>query len=59
MNVLQSADVQPTTVQLKAITAARAAGTAAMARWTAIKTVDLAAINAKLKTAGLGPLTVK
>jgi photosystem II stability/assembly factor-like uncharacterized protein len=57
MNLLQSADVQPTAVQLKAIATARAAGTAAMAQWTAIKTVDLAAINAKLKTAGLTPLT--
>ena len=54
MNVLQAADVQPTAVQLKAIAKARAAGTAAMARWTAIKTVDLPAINAKLKAAGLG-----
>jgi photosystem II stability/assembly factor-like uncharacterized protein len=57
MNVLQSADVQPTAVQLKAIATARAAGTAAMARWTALKTVDLPALNAKLKTAGLPPLT--
>jgi photosystem II stability/assembly factor-like uncharacterized protein len=56
MNVLQSADVPPTAVQLKALTAARTAGTAAMARWTAVKTVDLAAINAKLKAAGLAPL---
>jgi hypothetical protein len=59
MNVLQSADVPATAVQLRAIANARAAGTAAMARWTAIKTVDLAAINTKLKAAGLSPLTVK
>ena len=59
MNLLQAADVQPTAVQLKAIANARAAGTAAMARWTAIKNVDLPALNAKLKTAGLQPLTVK
>ena len=58
MNVLQAADVQPTAVQLKAIAAARRAGTAAMARWTAVKTVDLTAINAKLKAAGLQPITV-
>ncbi len=58
MNLLQSADVEPTAVQLKAIAAARTAGTAAMARWTAIKTVDLPAINAKLKAAGLSPLVV-
>jgi hypothetical protein len=29
-----------------------------MSRWTAVKTVDLAAINTKLKAAGLKPLTV-
>jgi hypothetical protein len=58
MNVLQSADVQPTAVQLKAIAAARAAGTAAMAKWTALKTVDLAALNVKVKAAGLRTITV-
>jgi photosystem II stability/assembly factor-like uncharacterized protein len=59
MNSLQSADVQPTALQVKAIAAARAAGTAAMARWTAIKTVDVPAFNAKLKAAGLAPIAVK
>jgi photosystem II stability/assembly factor-like uncharacterized protein len=58
MNLLQAADVQPTTAQLKAITNARAAGTAAMAKWTAIHTVDLPAINVKLKAAGLSALSV-
>ncbi len=56
MNVLQGADVQPTTVQLKAIASARAAAAQVMARWTAIKNVDLAAVNAKLKAAGLRPI---
>jgi hypothetical protein len=59
MNSLQSADVQPTTVQLKAIAAARAAGSSAMTKWTAIKSVDLPAMNAKLKAAGLGPLAIE
>jgi photosystem II stability/assembly factor-like uncharacterized protein len=58
MNVLQAADVQPTALQLKAIAAARAAGAAAMARWTAIRTVDVPALNAKLKAAGMPPLAV-
>jgi hypothetical protein len=57
MNLLQGADVQPTTVQLEAIASARAAAAAVMARWTAIKTVDLAALNAKLKLAGLNQIT--
>jgi photosystem II stability/assembly factor-like uncharacterized protein len=59
MNALQSADVQPTTMQLKAIAAARAAGSSAMTKWTAIKSVDLPAMNAKLKAAGLGPLAIE
>ena len=59
MNVLQSADVQPTAVQLKAIATARAAGTAALAKWTALKTVDLASLNLKIKAAGLRAIEVK
>ena len=59
MNVLQSADVQPTAVQLKAVTTARARGTAAMARWSALRTVDLPALNATLKAAGIEPIAIK
>ncbi len=58
MNILQGADVRPTTVQLKAITAARTAADGAMAKWTAIKAVDLPALNAKLATAGLAPVNL-
>src|SRR5262249_49942186 len=47
MNLLQGADVRPTTVQLKAIAAARASASATVAKWTSIKTVDLPATNAK------------
>jgi hypothetical protein len=57
MNILQGADVRPTTFQLKAITAARATAVASTATWTAIKSVDLPALNTKLTTAGLSPLT--
>jgi hypothetical protein len=59
MNVLQSADVQPTAVQLRAIAAARAAGSAALAKWTALKAVDLPSLNAKLKAAGLKAIEIK
>jgi hypothetical protein len=59
MNSLTAADVTPTAVQLRAITAARDAAAATVARWTAIKTVDVAAINVKLKAAGLAPLTLQ
>ena len=58
MNQLQSADVQPTDLQLKAITNARTAGAAAMAKWSTLKTTGLAGINAKLKAAGLSALTL-
>jgi hypothetical protein len=56
MNILQAADVRPTTVQLKAITTARTAADGAMAKWAAIKTVDLPALNAKLAAARLAPV---
>jgi hypothetical protein len=57
MNLLQGADVQPTTVQLNAIASARAAAAKAMAQWTAMKAVDLAALNTQLKGAGLPLVT--
>jgi len=53
MNSLQSADVQPTALQVAAIETALRNARAAMARWNALKTTDLAALNAQLKTAGL------
>jgi len=56
MNLLQGADVRPTTVQLNAIAAARAAAATAMARWSALKTVHLPALNAQLTAAGLTPI---
>jgi hypothetical protein len=59
MNSLQAADVEPTAVQLAAIDKARADQTKAIARWTELKTVDLVALNAKLKTAGLEAIISK
>ena len=53
MNLLQAADVQPTAVQLAAIASARAQASRVMARWNAISGVELPALNAKLKAAGL------
>ena len=57
MNLLQGADVRPTAVQLSAIAAARANASRVRARWTAIKTIDVARVNASLKAAGLSPVT--
>ena len=57
MNVLQGADVRPTTVQVNAIAAARTAADRALARWRAVKTIQLPALNALLKTEGLAAVT--
>ena len=56
MNLLQDADVAPTTVKLNAIARVRTSAAQTMAKWNALKTVDLPAVNAKLRAAGLVPL---
>jgi photosystem II stability/assembly factor-like uncharacterized protein len=53
MNSLQSADVQPTALQVTAIETALTNARAAMARWNTLKTTELAALNTQLKAAGL------
>ncbi len=53
MNSLQAADVQPTAIQLAAIEAAQRSASSVLARWTELKSVDLPALNAALKAAGL------
>ena len=58
MNVLQGADVRPTTVQLTAIARARTNATRAMGKWAGVKAVDLPAVNAKLAAAGLSAITL-
>ena len=58
MNLLQGADVRPTAVQLKAIATARTTAATTMAKWTAIKAVDMVSTNTALKAAGLAVLTL-
>jgi hypothetical protein len=53
MNSLQSADVQPTALQITSIETALRNARAAMARWNALKTTELTALNAQLRNAGL------
>jgi len=53
MNSMQAADVAPTANTLAAVTVARAAADRVMTRWQSLKTVDLPALNAKLKGTGL------
>ena len=59
MNSLQGADVAPTASQLTAITAAQASADRVIAQWKTIKSVDLPALNLKLKAAGLPPISVQ
>ena len=56
MTSLQSADVQPTTVQLEAIAAARARASRTMQQWTVLRGTELTALNAILKSAGIGEI---
>ena len=59
MNVLQGADVTPTANQRAAIAAARDTAAAVMARWNALKTTELATLNALIKAAGLATIVVR
>jgi hypothetical protein len=56
MNSMQGADVAPTANTLAAVASGRAAAAATMARWNTLKTVDLPALNAQLRGAGLEPI---
>ena len=58
MAVLQGADAAPTTQLAAAVAERRAALAKVMAQWTALKGAELAALNAKLKAAGLPLITV-
>jgi hypothetical protein len=56
MNSLQSADAEPTALQVKTIEAALTHANAAMARWNALRTTDLLAVNTQLTAAGIAPI---
>ena len=53
MNAMQAADVAPTANTLAAVTAALRSAGDVMARWAALTSKDLPALNATLKAAGL------
>ncbi len=57
MNSMQAADVAPTGATLANVTSAQAAAVRVMAKWNELKTVDVPALNATLKAAGLGTVT--
>jgi hypothetical protein len=54
---MQAADVAPTANQVAACAKAKASGAEVIAKWRALSTTGLAALNAKLKASGQG--TVK
>ncbi len=58
MTSMQAADVAPTANTVAAVTAATQNAGRVMARWTALRTTGLAALNAQLRAAGLAPLSV-
>jgi photosystem II stability/assembly factor-like uncharacterized protein len=53
MNSMQAADVAPTANTLAAVTRAQQAAARVMARWRTFRTVDVGALNVRLKAAGL------
>ncbi len=55
---MQTADLAPTTRQIAAGTAARAQYTRAIARWNALRTTELAALNAQRKASGQPAITI-
>ena len=58
MQTLQGADVVPTTQVVKAVAEKRAVMSKLMARWRAVQTADLVALNTQLSKAGLPTLAV-
>jgi len=58
MNSMQAADVAPTANTLTAITRAQQQAARVMGRWTTMRTVEIPALNAKIKAAGLAPIEV-
>lgn len=55
---MQAAEMAPTLREVEATNAARKQSVAVMARWTALTTTELAALNAKRREAGLPLVTL-
>ncbi len=58
MNSMQAADVAPTAITLESVNTALRAAEAVLARWGSLRNVDLPALNATLKAAGLPVIAV-
>jgi photosystem II stability/assembly factor-like uncharacterized protein len=59
MNAMQAADVAPTANTLSAISSARQTAAQVFAKWSAFKSIDLPAINAKLKAQKIPELQLR
>ena len=57
MSLLEESDAQPTTQAVAAVQAVRRDFDALVARWNAVRTTDIPALNAKLRAAGQRPIT--
>ena len=57
-NAMQGSEMPPTAPQLAACTKARTDLATVLAKWTALTTTGLAALNAKRKAAGLPLVTM-
>jgi hypothetical protein len=55
---MQSADVTPTANEVAAADRSRAQSNGLLAKWNALHTTGLAALNTKRKAAGLTPISV-
>jgi hypothetical protein len=58
MELLEEADAEPTTQALAAVRGTQRDFDALVARWNALRTTDLTALNAKLRAAGQRDVSV-
>src|SRR5262249_35437504 len=56
LNLVEDADAEPTTQAVAAVKKVEQDHAALLARWTSLRTTDLAALNAKIKAAGQQPI---
>jgi hypothetical protein len=58
LSLIEDADAEPTTQAVAAVRKVEADYAGLLARWTALRTTDLAALNSKIKAAGQQPITI-
>jgi hypothetical protein len=58
LNTVEDSDAEPTTQVVAAVQAAQKEFSSLVARWNAIQTTELAALNTKLRAAGQQPIAI-